>query len=198
MDITCLSNLCWKYWYLIQKLKLGAGFYDRAFLRGGFSRYGVLYFYGCRFLEMSGRQVLNRSKYFETCILEPLLNHHFINHHLCVPDSLARKPLALRISKFSFSQQSQKFIGSKFDIDSFVCPIWAIFRPLSTVGIPSHAWQCRCQTLAAGGRAGDPEVRCSIVTITLPIFICYIYYKQNDKNMSLPDLGNRRPNRRSI
>ena len=70
-----------------------------------------LYFHGCIFglsdrevaipeatachqthsLHISPSHVGNKFShtYFELCILEPLLNHHIINHHLCAPNRRA-------------------------------------------------------------------------------------------------------------
>ena len=61
----------------------------------GFSRYGVLYFYGCMNSEYVWATGVEAShvcpklsqRCVEVCILERLLNHHFINHHLRVPET---------------------------------------------------------------------------------------------------------------
>ena len=66
------------------------------FFWGGFGRYGVVYFYGCMFSEYvlatgveAGHVCAKFSQqYFEVFSLEPLLNHHFINYHLRVPDKV--------------------------------------------------------------------------------------------------------------
>ena len=64
----------------------------------GFSRYGVLHFYSCMFSEyvwVTGVEASHvcakfSQPCFDVCILEPLLNHHFIDHHLRVPDTCVR------------------------------------------------------------------------------------------------------------
>ena len=76
------------------------------FSKRGFSIYGVLYSYGCMFLEyvwVTGVEASHvcakfSRQGFEVCILEPLLNQHFINHHLRVSDSLLRGDISSRCS----------------------------------------------------------------------------------------------------
>ena len=64
------------------------------FSKNGFGRHGVVYFYGFLLFESVGVTGVEASQvcakfsqaHFELCILEPLLNPHFLNHHLRAPD----------------------------------------------------------------------------------------------------------------
>ena len=66
---------------------LGSGF-----SKGGFGRYGVVFLrlYVLKYVWMTGVEASRvcakfSQQHYEVCMSAPLLNHHFINHHLRVP-----------------------------------------------------------------------------------------------------------------
>ena len=80
----------------------------RALLRGGLVDMGCCFSAAVYFWSMSGPVTGVEASHvcaefwqtcFEVCILEPLLNHHFINHHLRVPEVYCVSRGAWRVSQ---------------------------------------------------------------------------------------------------